>query len=105
MSQALNDYTPFGVFTPITLGSRADVTLVCGADSITLKLPEFGNSETVDVDRALNISRGGTPNIMRDSTWSESTELAINFSVLTRVKALELLDFLKNCLGLLVRGM
>jgi len=102
MSQSLHDFSPWGVFTSVTLGSRSDVTLVCGADSITLKLPEFGNSESVDVDRVVNISRGGTLNVMRDSTWPDSTEHSIDFSVLTRTKALELLDFLKNCLGLLI---
>ena len=102
MSQALHDFTPWGVFTPVTLSTRADVTLVCGADSITLRHPSFGNSESVDVDRTINVSRGGTPNIMRDPNWPETTEMSISFEVLTRTKALELLDFLKNCLGLLV---
>ncbi len=102
MSQSLHDYSPAGVFTPVTLSTRADVTLVCGADSITLRLPNFGNSESVDVDRALNTSRGGTPNIVRDPNWPETTEVTISFEVLTRAKGLELLDFLKNCLGLLI---
>jgi hypothetical protein len=102
MSQPLHDFSPWGVFTPTTLSTRADVTLVCGASSITLPLPIFGNSEAVDVKRALNTSRGGTPNIFREPTWPETTEVSISFQVLTRAKALELLDFFKDCLGLLV---
>ena len=102
MSQPLHEFSPWGVFTPVTMGTRDDVTFVCGADSITLRLPDFGNSEEVDVDRVINVSRGGTPNIFRDPQWTKSTQITVSFTVITRAKALELLDFLKNCLGLLV---
>jgi hypothetical protein len=98
-----HEYNPQGAGMPvIVIGVASDITLVCGADSITLRNPDFDNSESVDVDRALNISRGGTPKLMRDSQWPEQTTHTISISVMTRTKALELLDFLKNCLGLLV---
>lgn len=98
----LQEYKPFGVAPIVVLGTRTDVTLVCGADSITLRNPDFTNSEVLDVDRALNISRGGTPQLIRDTQWPKTTEHSISFRVLTRAKAQELLDFFKNCLGLLV---
>lgn len=96
-----NEYGPEGVFPSVTMDTRGDVTFVCSADNITLRLPDFGNSEAVDVDRALNFSRGGSPRIMRDSNWPKATEINISFSVLTQAKGLELLDYLKNSIGLL----
>ena len=85
-----------------TITLADDVTFLCTGGSITLRNPDFGNSESVDVDRVLNVSRGGTPNIFRDPVWPQQTTLTVSFSVLTRAKALELLDFLQDCLGLLV---
>jgi len=98
-----HEYSPFGAGMPvITIGVASNITLVCSASSITLRNPDFGNSESVDVDRALNISRGGTPRLVRDSQWPKQTTHSIGISVMTRAKAQELLDFLKDCLGLLV---
>ena len=98
-----HEYDPQGGSLPaVAFGVGSDVTLVCGAASITLRNPTFGNSEVSDVARALNISRGGTPNIVRDPQWSKVTLINISFEVLQRTKAIELLDFLQSCLGLLV---
>ncbi len=98
----LQEYTPFGIAPVVILSSRQDVVLVCSASSITLRNPTFGNSEDLDVVRTLNISRGGTPRLFRDTLWPDTTEQSISFNVLTRAKAQELLDFFQSCLGLLV---
>lgn len=99
----LQEYSPWGVAPPSpAFGDNDQVTLSCAADSIILRNPTFGNQESAQVDRALNTSRGGTPNIVRDTQWPENTELNIRFEILTRAKALELLEFLENCIGLLV---
>lgn len=79
-----------------------DISLTCSGGSITLRNPDFGNQESLDVDRALNVSRGGSIQVYRDPVWPEQTTHTISISVMTRVKAQELLDFLKDCLGLLV---
>jgi hypothetical protein len=98
-----HEYDPQGGGLPtITFGANSGITLSCATDSITLPNPEFNNVEGSQVDRALNISRGGTPQITRDSQWTENTEITIDLITLTRTKALELLDFLGNCIGLLV---
>jgi len=98
-----HEYDPQGAGMPaIVIGVASDITLVCSGDSITLRNPDFSNRESVDVDRAINVSRGGTPKLVRDPQWPKQTTHTIGISVMTRAKALELLDFLKNCLGLLV---
>lgn len=97
------EYTPYGVGLPaITTGTASSISLVCGASSIVLRNPNFGNSESLDVDRALNRSRGGTPNIYRDPNWPESTTINIQIAVMKESEAKELLDFLLDCLGQLI---
>ena len=98
-----HEYDPQGGELPaVVFGVASQVTLVCGGASIALRNPVFGNSEASQVARALNVSRGGTPTLVRDSQWSKSTIIDISFEALRRTKALELLDFLQSCLGLLV---
>lgn len=98
-----HEYDPQGPALPaIVFGVSSSITLVCGAGSITLRNPIFGNTEESIVNRALNISRGGSPTLVRDAQWSKSTIIEISFESLKRTKALELLAFLQSCLGLLV---
>ena len=40
--------------------------------------------------------------MIRDPQWSKAIVIDISFIALKRVKALELLDFLQSCLGLLI---
>lgn len=97
-----HEYSPGGGMPSINFGVRDDIILSYSGGSITLRNPDFGNTESVDVDRVLNISRGGTPNFMRDPQWTKSTTHSISIAAMTRVKAQELLTFLQGSLGLLV---
>lgn len=98
-----HEYNPQGAGMPaVVFGDNDTISLVCGADSIVLRNPSFGNAESLDVDRALNVSRGGKPNIVRDPNWPESTTITIEITTLKAAEAQALLDFMLACLGQLV---
>ena len=98
-----HEYDPQGTGLPtVIFGTTSGITLTCGLDSIVLPNPEFGNTEDSEVGRVLNISRGGTPQLTRDPQWKSNTNISIDIITLPRTKAQELLDFLYNCIGLLV---
>jgi hypothetical protein len=98
-----HEYDPQGTGLPaVSFGAASDILLDCGVDSVILPNPEFGNSEESEVDRVINVSRGGTPKIFRDAQWAEDTIVTIEVITLKETKAIELSDFLLNCIGLLV---
>jgi hypothetical protein len=97
----LHQYLPQGASTlpAVTLGTRDTITLVCGADSVTLKNPEFNNTDEVNIVRALNVSRNGKYHTFRNSTWPKSQTKSFTIVNLKRTDALDILDFKTNCLG------
>jgi hypothetical protein len=78
---------------------RQTIILQCAADTIELRNPELGNSESVDVKTAQNETRYGRLSVFRNPIWPKKTTLEFDISVITKAKALELHDFLVNCLG------
>jgi len=97
----LNDFAPQGTplaTTPV-LSTRDTITLVCGADSVTLRNPSFGNEDDLQIVRALSRSRHGTYSTFRDSAWPKSQIKTFSVSLLKRTEAQDLLDFQLNCLG------
>ena len=97
----LDEYSPVGFGPSITFGTAANIQL-SGVGSLTLRNPEFGNTEAVNVDRSYHSSRGGTQIVFRDSTWPATVEFSITVRALTRVQALAVLTFINNNLGLSV---
>ena len=93
-SRFASNCLPGVVFTP-----RSTILLVCDVDSIELRNPELGNSETIDPKRALNITRYGKLTLYRNPIWPKKTTLEFDLTAITKAKALELQDFLVNCLG------
>jgi len=78
------------------------VTLTSASGSVTLRNPEFGNEEVVDLNRAFNQSRSGTFRVSRDAARPKSTNITVQFRMLTLVKRNELIAFLDACLGEIV---
>ena len=97
----LDEYDPVGFGPTITFGAAANIQL-SGVGSLTLRNPEFGNSEAINVDRSYHSSRGGTQIVFRDSTWPATVEFSVTVRALTRVQALAVLTFINNNLGLSV---
>jgi hypothetical protein len=97
----LHQYMPQGAPTlpAVSLSSRDTITLVCGSDSITLRNPEFNNTDDLNIVRALNVSRNGTYHTFRDSIWPKSQTKTFTVVNLKRTDALDILDFKTNCLG------
>jgi hypothetical protein len=83
--------------TPSTISLAAS-----GAATLVLKNPEFGNSESLDVTRVLNRSRGGTLHSFKASIWPEETNINFTVAVVNETKRLEILAFVKDSLGQLV---
>lgn len=96
----LHQYTPQGGNLPsVVLSSNTTITLDCGVDSVTLRNPEFDNTDELNIVRALNRSRNGTVSTYRDSSWPKSQLKSFTVRNLARADALDLLDFQYNCLG------
>lgn len=83
----------------IPLGIASQITLTCSGGSVTLRNPEFGNSEQVELQRAFNETRGGDVRVFRDSNRPNSTRITITVRMMTSAKAAELLTFLRDCIG------
>lgn len=98
----VNALNPDGLEQPpdlVLAGTAPSIQLTCDANIITLRNPELGNTYVVDSRRARNITRGGQNRVFRDQNWPRTVEQTINFDVLTRIEAQDLLTFFKNCLG------
>lgn len=83
----------------VTFTRRQTIIMQCASDTIEIRNPELGNSETIDPKRALNETRYGNLTIYRNPIWPKKTTLEFDLTTITRAKALELHDFLFNCLG------
>ena len=101
VNQATCDKTRFSslCLPPVTFLQRDSILLQCDVDTIELRNPELGNSETIDPKRALNETRFGKLTLYRNPIWPKKTVLEFDLTAITKAKALELHDFLFNCLG------
>jgi hypothetical protein len=84
---------------PVAFTQRDTILMVCDMDTIELRNPELGNSETIDPKRAMNETRYGKLTMYRNPIWPKKTTLEFDLTAITKLKALELHDFLFNCLG------
>jgi hypothetical protein len=75
------------------------VTFSLNSDSVTLRDPDFDNTERFEVSRINQKSRGGTLFIYRDPMWPTAKILDMKFSFLTELQTQELLGFLDRNLG------
>lgn len=78
---------------------RDTIILQCATDTIELRNPELGNDESLDVKVAQNETRYGRLSVFRNPVWPKKTNLSFDITTITKAKALELHDFLVNCLG------
>lgn len=83
----------------VTFTPRSTILMTCDMDTIELRNPELGNSETIDPKRAMNETRYGKLTMYRNPIWPKKTTLEFDLTAITKLKALELHDFLFNCLG------
>jgi len=68
-------------------------------NSVDLRNPEFGDTVTVDPRRAYNLSRNGSPNSFRKSTWPNKRLLNFTVRIMTDTELADLLNVLRMSLG------
>lgn len=96
----LHEYTPIGTLAAApSLSVATSISLTYSAFNITLRNPEFGNSDDVTSFRVFRQSRGGTYSSYRASYWPTETTLSYSFRALTRTEAQNFLQFYKDSLG------
>jgi hypothetical protein len=79
------------------------VILTLGASVVTLKIPEIGDSDKIQVKRVQEQTRGGDTIIFRDPIWSITETLKYKFVNLTRARSQQLLSFFAESIGLSVQ--
>ena len=84
----------FGLIYPAT-GSPTD--------TLELRPPDLGNKDRLSFDRINRESRGGTLTVFADPNWPKTQTLVLSFSALRRTKAHELIQFIRNHLGLEIK--
>ncbi len=76
-----------------------DVTFSLGSESITLKIPEIGDVDKLDITRVQEQTRGGDLIIYRDPVWSVTETLKMKFINLTRGLSDQFLHFMMDTIG------
>ncbi len=76
------------------------VILTLGTTVVTLKIPEIGDSDKIQVKRVQEQTRGGDTIIFRDPIWSITEILKYKFIDLTRTRSQQLLSFFAQSIGL-----
>ena len=79
------------------------VTLTYGSTVVTLKVPELGDVDNINVKRVQDQTRGGDTIIFRDPIWSITETLKFKFTNLTRNRSQQLLRFFADTIGLSVQ--
>ncbi len=79
------------------------VILTYGSTTLTLKIPEIGDSDKIGVKRVQEQTRGGDLIIFRDPIWSITETLKYKFVNLTRSRSQELLRFFRDTIGLSIQ--
>lgn len=83
-------------------GHFHDVTFVSGNYTLTLRAPDFDNSDKLQFTRVNRQTRGGDLTIFRDPIWPQSAILALKWSTLAQKDINNILIFLKATIGQLV---
>lgn len=78
------------------------VTLTKGSLSISLRNPELGNTESLDIRRINRKTRGGDLRVYRDPQWPKCRTLQVKFQYLSQVDLDRLLDFFHRTTGEIV---
>ncbi len=71
--------------------------------TVTLRAPEFGNTDAQELKKIKRESRGGTLQVFADPQWPKIYRLKMDFAVLSEAKAQEYLAFRAATLGKEVR--
>lgn len=79
------------------------VILTLGSNVVTLKIPEIGDSDKIQVKRVQEQTRGGDTIIFRDPIWSITETLKYKFINLTRARSQQLLSFFADSIGLSIQ--
>lgn len=75
------------------------VTLTYGTLSVTLRNPDFGNRESVQLRRINRKSRGGDLQIMRKANWPQTNIFEYQISNLKEEEKQAFLNFVRTSLG------
>ena len=75
------------------------VTLTKGSLTITLRNPDFGNIQKIDVAKINQRTRGGDLIIYRDPIWPITKTISYTFTNLTQKKVDSLLFFIEATVG------
>ncbi len=76
------------------------ITLTYGVVSVTLRNPDFGNTESLDIRRINRKTRGGDLVCFRDPAWPKADTIEYKFSYLKEDDLGKLRSFMKLTLGL-----
>jgi hypothetical protein len=83
----------------VTLTAGNTFVLYDGVTTLTLRNPEFGNEEQMQVKRVNNRLRSGTLKVSRESFWPRNRIQHVGFIEIERADALTYLDFVETNLG------
>jgi hypothetical protein len=75
------------------------ITLTCGNLSITLRNPDFGNTESIESRRIQRQTRGGDLITYRDSRWSKTIIIGYKITILSETELYKWQTFLRVSLG------
>lgn len=79
------------------------IVLTHGSTIITLKIPEIGDTDKINVKRVQEQTRGGDLIVFRDPIWSITETLKYKFTNLTRLRSQQLLKFFADTIGLSIQ--
>ncbi len=75
------------------------ITLTKGALSLTLRNPDFGDTDAIEARRIQRRTRGGDLIMFRDPQWPKTETLTYEFSYLTQQNLTDLSVFIQETLG------
>lgn len=84
------------------LTAPSEVTFTCSPNSITVRKPEFGDTDEYGVFRVQRENRGGDLQVFQDPDWPTTEILEMEFAYLDAATAADFLIFLTQSLGKLV---
>lgn len=91
----------YAITTPVPVQPNA-IVLTCGSQSVTLRIPEIGDSDKIEIDRVQEQTRGGDLIIFRDATWPTTEILKYKITNLLKSQVTSLLNFFQTTVGLSV---
>ncbi len=75
------------------------LTLTFGTETITLRSPDFGNTDSRELRRISRKTRGLDMIVYRDPVWPKTNIQTYNFSYIKRDELMKLIGFLDRSLG------